>query len=223
MNNRTSLTVLGLFFSVLMLLPFSRFAELPILILSIYGMVAFFSKKLVFNSARFKVLTTVYLSYLLMILISSLDSYWLQKSWLVGLASFRFYLAACALLAFVKLEHFRLLINLITYFTLFIAFDAMVQYFVGFDIIGRESYPDRLNGIFGQHHAKLGPFIALLLPVVLIGLQDKKPVIRWVAVFAIIISVILSGTRSAWIMMVFTIIAYFFYHVKQMNYPNTIH
>jgi O-antigen ligase len=215
MNKRISFIVLILFFSVLFLLPFSRLSELPILILSILGLTSLFTTKTIFQSNRFKILTTVYLCYLVMILVSALDSYWPQKSFLVGLASLRFYLASCALLAYLKQKHFIILINLISYFIVFLAVDALFQYFAGFDLIGRYSYPGRLNGMFGEHHAKLGPLLALFFPIVLISLQNKKPLIRWLAVFVVSITILLSGTRSAWIMLLFTVFAYFFYHVKQ--------
>jgi O-antigen ligase len=215
MKVNQSLLVLILFFSVLLLLPFSRFAELPILILAIIGIIAFISNKVELQSSSFKLLSLVYLCYFTMIIISAIDSYWSDKTWLVGLASLRFYLATCALLAYLKAKHTRVLIILISYFTIFMAIDALIQYFLGYDLIGRESYPGRLNGLFGENHAKLGPLMALLFPISLIAFQNYKPTMRWIAVLSIIFSILLSGTRSAWIMMTFTIIAYFFYHVKQ--------
>ena len=215
MTNRMSLIILVLFFSTVILLPFSRLAELPILILSIIGISALIRKKVEIYSSRFKILSLVYFSYLIMILVSSTDSYWQQKTLLVGIASFRFFFAACAILTYIKKAHFKFLINLFAYFTILLSADALFQYFAGIDLIGKESYPGRLNGVFGKGHAKLGPLIALLFPLVLISLQDKKAWFRWLAVIIITISVILSGTRSAWIMLIFSITTYFFYHVKQ--------
>lgn len=207
--------IIGLFIGVLFLLPFSRLAELPILILSIIGIVLLIKQKIPFKSERIKTLTIVYFCYLFMILISAIDSYWPDKTFIVGLASLRFYLASLAIITVLKPHHFKLLINIIAMFALFLAIDALIQYFLGFDLIGRQSYPGRLNGIFGEDHAKLGPLLALLFPFLLISLQNTKTWIRWIAVLITLISVTLTGTRSAWIMLIFTSIVYFFYHIKQ--------
>lgn len=215
MLKNPSLIVTYLYLSVLVLLPFSRLAELPILILSIIGIIAVFKQKLNFQSPRVKVLNIVFFSYLIMILISSLDSYWTEKSLLVGFASFRFYFATLALLAFINKDHYKLLVQLVSLYTIFLALDALFQYFIGFNLIGRQSYPDRLNGMFGLHHAKLGPFLALLFPLVLITLKNHSKAFKWFAILAIVSSVLLSGTRSAWIMIIFTGLAYFFFFVKE--------
>jgi len=217
-ENRSFL-VLGLLVLVLILLPFSRFAELPILVLSLMGIYGLFVNwELLKSSKQFYILSTVIGCYFLMTIISSIDSYWQEKSIIVAFSSFRFYFATIALIIHLQSKHFYLLIKLVTAIIIFLSIDALFQYFVGFDIIGRESYEGRLNGIFGQHHAKLGPVLALLLPVTMIGLRHYPSLVRWISILVVIVVIILSGTRSAWIMMLFTLFAYWFHHVKKRRF-----
>jgi O-antigen ligase len=216
MNINRSLWVAALYLLVLVLLPFSRLAELPMLLLAgtgAYGLIKHWhTLKL---QPRFKILSVLFVSYFLLMAFSATDSYWQDKTIKVAIASFRFYFAGIALLVHVKAKHFPLLIKAIAVVALFWTLDAMIQYFVGVDLIGRSSYVDRLNGIFGQYHAKLGPVLALLLPVVMVALSGHNQIIRWLSILLMIIVIILSGTRSAWIMMVFILLAYWFHHVKQ--------
>jgi O-antigen ligase len=215
----SSKTVIGLFVSVIFLLPFSRYTELPLLILSLCGIFGLVrqSAKLV-QMPQFKILSIVFVSYFLMIIFSALDSYWQEKSFTIALASLRFYLAGIALLLYVDKKDIPWLFKLVTLLTLFWTIDALIQYIIGFDIIGRASYEGRLNGIFGEHHVKLGPLLALSLPIVMIAMRKLPSPMRWLSILLMIVVIILSGTRSAWIMMLFTLIAYWFHHVKQRRW-----
>jgi len=219
MNFNPSKTTLGLYISVLFLLPFSRLAELPILMLcliGIYGVIK--HRRLLLESSRFKILTLVFACYFLMVLISAVDSYWQEKSLMVALASLRFYLAGLALLIYVKHRDISWMMRVVGVLAIVWSVDAIFQYFVGIDFIGRASYPGRLNGVFGEHHAKLGPVLALLLPLTMIVLKQTHPAVRWFALFTLAMVILLSGTRSAWLMMFFSFFAYWFHHVKQRRF-----
>ena len=208
-----------LFLSVLVLLPFSRLAELPILILSILGVYSLVNQGIqVFKKPQIQILSIVYLCYFLMILLSAPDSFWQKKTLIVGVSSLRFYLATIAILVLTKNQDRKLIIPFITILIVLWTIDALIQYFVGFDLIGRETYPGRLNGIFGTDQVKLGPVIALLMPVVMIGLVQINSVVRWVLTLAMIAVIILSGTRSAWLMMMFVLFAYWLHHVKTRRF-----
>lgn len=208
--------VLGLYLLTIVLLPFSRYSELPILILAIMGIYGLSTGwKNIKSNPQFSLLSSVFLCYFFMVLISSTDSYWQQKTLVVAFSSIRFYLASVSLLIYIQTKHIKVLFKLIAFVAVFWAIDAIAQYFIGFDIVGRASYTGRLNGIFGENHVKLGPVLAFLLPMTMIGLNKQTPIIRWLAVFLIVLVVLLSGTRSAWIMAIVTLFAYWLHHVKQ--------
>ena len=216
MTDKRSLWVLGLLLSVIILLPFSRLAELPILFLSLTGIYACVSQwKTLKSNPQFHILTIVFGCYFLMVMISALDSYWQIKTLTVAIASMRFYLSTIALLIFIRSKHFPILIKSITIIVIFISFDALFQSYFDVDVIGRTSYEGRLNGVFGESHPKLGPVLALFLPVAMVGLRGYPSLARWICIVSAIVVIVLSGTRSAWIMMVFTLLAYWFYHVKK--------
>ena len=211
--------VLGLFISVLVLLPFSRLSELPILILAIIGIHGLYVNWRELKSNRkFRILSTVFSCYFLLIMVSAIDSYWFNKTIGVGFASIRFYLATIALVLYFETKYKGLLIKTIAAIVMFWAFDALFQYFVGVDLIGRSSYTGRLNGIFGEHHVKLGPVLALLMPIVMIALNNQHSFIRWLSIIVLILTIILSGSRSAWIMMLFVLLAYWLHHVKHRRF-----
>jgi O-antigen ligase len=219
MTDNRSYWVLGLFLSVIVLLPFSRLAELPILILSLMGVYGCISQWEKLKSyPQFYILSLVFGCYFLMIMISALDSYWQVKTVTVAVSSIRFYLSTIAVLIFIRPKHFSMLIKSITVIVIFISFDALFQSYFGVDVIGRASYEGRLNGVFGESHPKLGPVLALFLPVAMIGLRHYPSLVRWLCIVAAIVVIILTGTRSAWIMMIFTLLAYWFHHVKKRRF-----
>ncbi len=204
----------ALFFSMWVLLPFGRLAELPVLGLSIIGVyVLIHYRDLMFGSKTVRTFSICFGLYFLMLVVASLDSYWANKSWLITLSSLRFYFAGLALLFYLKDEHVhklqRWLLILVTFWTL----DALIQYVLGYDLFGITSYPGRLSGVFGMN-VKLGPILALLLPFVLMALRESRSIIRWLIVALLVLVIVLSGTRSAWLMMIFVLVTYWWFHVK---------
>lgn len=214
-----SMSVIILYILVLVLLPFSRLSELPLLVLSVMGIHAFITKyQELKRDSAFRLLTVIFLCYFGMIIVSAPDSYWRDKTLTVALASWRYYFSAIALLAYLQVRQRRMIISAISIIATIWAIDALLQYQLGFDLIGRESYPGRLNGVFGTHHVKLGPVLALLLPVLLAGTLNLHAGVRWLSVLSVIVVIILSGTRSAWLMMIFTLLAYWIHHVRHRRF-----
>lgn len=78
--------------------------------------------------------------------------------------------------------------------------DALVQLATGWSLGGAAS-PDRLSGIFGADHLKLGAMVAVLGVFLLQRTLElgKAPVA--LACLALLTVVLLSGTRAAWIML----------------------
>lgn len=218
---RREKVVVALLVSVLVLLPFSRLAELPIAILSLIGLWqlacsfhwrvllcrAVSRQRAFWSNPATWVLGVVYLGYLGMIVISAPDSYWPEKTWQVALASLRFWLAGVAvLIALRSRQAVELLIRYSGLVAAFWAVDALFQYVLGVDLIGRVSDPLRLSGIFGAGNAKLGPVLAFLLPFLLQASRSWVPVVRWFVVLAAVVVIVLTGTRSAWLMAAFVLL-----------------
>ncbi|TDR19592.1 O-antigen ligase family protein [Marinicella litoralis] len=204
-----------LFIAVIALLPFGRLSEIPILILGFWGsvhLVGHFSS--IKSQPWFKSFSWFYFAFLALSVISSLDSYWPEKSWLVSLSSIRFYLMGVLLLNHLKST--QMLVVLIRWVALLMfiwSVDALIQAGLGFNLLGQESYPGRLTGVFGQN-VKLGPVLALFLSLVLIQSYQFPQWMRWLLVPLVVVVILLSGTRSAWLMAAFVLAMFWWHHVK---------
>lgn len=208
--------MVALLVAVWAFLPFGRLSEIPVLILALMGISVTLKHRVILSKQPWFIgLTVLSGLYFLLTLFSALDSYWPQKSFTVSFASWRFYFMGVAVLWFSTLRQNRretraysaheisaLIIKIMAIMALFWSLDAMMQAILGYDLFARESYPGRLTGIFGDN-VKLGPVLALMLPMVLIWGRTQRRWIRWMAMLAMMVAILLSGTRSAWLMMIF--------------------
>ncbi len=206
--------ILILLVGVIFLLPFGRLSELPILILALGGafkLVVTWSD--IQQQSWFKPFSAVFFAYFLLAVISSFDSYWPDKSWLISLGSLRFYLAGIFVLYTADVKTMSKVMSLVTVIVVIWGLDACLQSLIGFNLLGQASYPGRLTGVFSDN-VKLGPVLALLLPIVLIQLCGQKVHWRWLITALVIVVILLSGTRSAWLMMLFVLLVFWWHHVK---------
>lgn len=217
------------------LLPFSRLSEIPVLILAMTGIVVTLRHRVILSKQPWFIGITVLSGlYFLLTLVSALDSYWPQKSLLVSFASWRFYFMGVAVLWFSTLKQSRretgaysakelsvLIGKIMAIVALFWCLDAIIQALLGYDLFARKSYPGRLTGIFGDN-VKLGPVLALMLPMVLIWAQQQNRWFRWLAFIAMLVAILLSGTRSAWVMMIFIWLLFTWQHLPQRRWQTML-
>ncbi len=226
---RREKAVVALLVSVVALLPFSRLVELPILLLSLLGLWqlvqslywrtvvrrAVKRQRVFWSNPAVWVLGVVFLSYLGMVSASAVDSYWPHKTWQVAVASLRFWLAGIAVVT--SLRSPAAIERLIGWTGLLAAFwivDALFQYFTGVDLVGRNTDALRLSGIFGAGHIKLGPVLAFLLPFLLAASRAWPAWLRAVILLAAVSVIALTGTRSAWLMAAFVLLAWWWRHTS---------
>ncbi len=207
--------VVLLFFSVLLLLPFSRLAEMPVLILALWGLMRLLrAPGAIWAQPALQAFTQVYLLYLLMVVMSALDSYWMQKSWTVAAASVRFWLMGLVVIPALQNKKARdLLLQCVGWLMMFWLLDAAWQFIHGSDMFGRAGHPQRLTGVFGNH-VKLGPTMAALMPFYLLWVSRFNAWLRWIGVLAYVAVVILAGSRSGWLMMLFVLLLFWWHHVQ---------
>lgn len=216
-NSRLESITLLLLFSVLLLLPFHRLYELPLLLLSGLGLWQLLSGKLSLKESPNRDFLWCFGLYFWLLLLASLDSAWPQKSWLITLSSVRFLLSGLAVLSLLKATTLRrYLPKMVSLLLLFWAFDAMLQYVFSADLFGIESYPGRLSGIFGNN-VKLGPVLALFLPLLLMFLSKQAAWKFWLGLTVCLLVIVLSGTRSAWLMSGFILLLWFFRQVRRQR------
>lgn len=212
--NRLHHLLIALYVGVIGLLPFGRLAEIPILILALWGLVIIVKhRNKIFQAHWFKTYSFLYAGYFIIVAVSAIDSYWSEKSWLICVSSLRFYLMGIVVLFYADKSLLNKISQWITVLIVFWVIDALLQSIVGVDLFGQISYPGRLTGIFGQN-VKLGPILALFMPVVIIQLCQYKAWLRWLLVPMMVLVILLSGTRSAWLMMVFVMLMFWWHHVQ---------
>jgi len=229
--------VVFLLVATVALLPFSRLAELPIVILSFMGLWqlarslywrallrrAVKRQRVFWSNPAVWVLAVVYLAYAWMVAASALDSYWPEKTWQVAVASLRFWLAGIAVVT--GLRSPAAIDWVIRWAGLLAAFwviDALFQYFVGFNLLGRETDALRLSGIFGAGHIKLGPVLAFLLPFLLAASRSWPVLLRVLVLLAAVSVIALTGTRSAWLMTAFVLLAWWWRHTSSRRWPTLL-
>ncbi len=188
----------------LILLPFSRSAEIALLILALAGPVCWWKNRHnpVFKQAM-HYLTWLFIAFALPLLISSLDSYEPQKSWQQSIASLRFYLASITVLViFSDVVRQQKLLRLLAAVILFWALDACLQFVTGYNFLGYPASTERLGGVFGDNIWFFGPTLAMLSPLALEWLWRQPR--RWLTVtgfMLIIAAILLSGMRAGWLLL----------------------
>lgn len=206
--------VIVLLLSIIALLPFGRLAEVPIIVMMFWGVYLLFKRfNALTKSSEFKSLSYAFLAYFSLTLISAIDSYWPEKSILIALASVRFYLMGLVVIYYASSSMLQQVIKWTVVLMVVWAIDAMIQNFMGHSLLGQISYPGRLTGVFGQN-VKLGPVLALMLPLVMIQMCSYQTWLRWLVVALMVLVILLSGTRSAWLMMGFVLLMFWWHHVK---------
>ncbi|MCX7554556.1 O-antigen ligase family protein [Marinicella sp. S1101] len=206
--------LVALLLAVVWLLPFGRLSELPILLMAFGGLWCLIQHhQTIRQQPWFKPFTLVFFAYFLMTAISSLDSYWPEKSWLITASAWRFYLLGVLVLFFSDEKTVPRLIFWLSVIVVVWVLDAGLQNMLGHNLLGLPSYPGRLTGVFGDN-VKLGPVLALFLPLLLIQLCQTKVQWRWLLTALVVVAVLLSGTRSAWLMMLFVLLLFWWHHTK---------
>lgn len=190
-----------LFFAAL---PFRRQMEIPLSLFALsLGVLAFKAelRKEIRTAARF--VLPVFLCIWIPMLISCFDSLDPDKSWAQTIPSLRFLAAALAIaVTFRDARSRELLLRLMTWLLLFWAADGYFQLAFGHDVFGIPMNEDRLNALFYTRYQYYGPTLAFLSPLALDYMRRNWRKGAWILGFAFIFgAVLISGMRSAWVMM----------------------
>lgn len=200
--------VLLLLSAVPALLPFSRAAELPVLIGASVGVVALMRRPAELTATpAARALLLALAAYALAALSSAVDAVDAGKSWSTALGTLRLLAFALGVLALAEraladgVAPFRLSAALVWVGALPVLFwtaDALVQTVTGVSLGGTLD-ADRLSGIFGADDLKLGPLLPVLTPLLLWPLLDAPRIALALAWLALLVVVLLAGARAGWI------------------------
>ena len=206
--------------SFLLLLPFSRSAELPMFVMAILGGVLVWKhgRKAAWEGGA-RTFSLLFLCIWVPIVLSVPDSLWFKKSLSTALTYPRIYLAGIYLIWMLREDLARQrLLKLSAWLLLFWVFDALVQAIVGYDLLGY-AYPERLNGLFGPHDWKLGLTLAMLSPVVweYVSRQGAKwqLALAWLGTAAV---VLLASNRQSWIVFAIATLLWAWVYARRLGF-----
>jgi O-antigen ligase len=188
-----------LIFSSLLLFPVARSVELPVLIMTIGGGVLLYKQGWAFyRQPAVKFFTLLFACVWLPMLISLPDSYDLKASGGAVAGFIRLYLSGLFIIwALRDPKQASLLVKLLAWLTAFWVVDALFQAATGHDLFGFAQIPARLNGVFGEHHLKLGNALPVLAPFLILALR-RNTLLMVLATILTGAVVILAGSRGGW-------------------------
>jgi len=188
--------------AVLVLLPVGRSAEAPLALGALAGLVLTWrSRDTLAANAGLRLAALLFACYWLPALISAPDSVASSKSWSTVATLLRFLpFAAFAVLALRDARVWPRIVQAVAAVLVLWLLDAWVQAFTGYSLAGAAE-KERLSGIFGAGNLKLGPVLAVLAPFLLVAARDAFGLRGLVVAFVfMLVPVLLSGERAAWLM-----------------------
>jgi len=202
------------------LLPFARLAEIP---LSAFALSLLFVARNSERRARMRAAATfivpLFLCYWVPMLLSTFDSFDLQKSTVQTLAALRYLAAALALSVLLEAPSSReRVLRWTAWLLVFWSIDAFVQLFLGRDLFGIAMHPDRLNALFVKKYQFFGPTLAMLSPLVLEHARRNWRPWAWALSFALLLgAVMIAGMRAGWLTMALVLATYMLLLLKREN------
>lgn len=189
-----------LIFTSLLLLPVGRAVELPMLIMSISGIILIRRhRSIIFKHPAQKLFGMLFLCIWLPILFSLADAVNTYKTASTALTFPRLYLAGVFVIWTLEDQRQRnLLLRLAAILVAFWVFDALIQAIRGVNLFGFHYVSSRLNGVYGEHHLDLGVALPTLAPLLLIPLRRNL----WLLLIATLLTgvvVLLAGSRGGWV------------------------
>ena len=190
----------ALIFSCFLLFPFSRSVELPVLIMTVYGVVlAFQQGRSLVQMPAIRLFSLLALCIWIPMLLSFPDTYSVKKTGGTILVFFRLYFTGLFVIwALQDEQRVKLLVKLLAGLAAFWVADALFQAVVGHDLLGFAQIPSRLNGVFGETDWSLGVALPVLVPFLLLALRNK-PWLMGGAFVASTIVVLMAGSRGGWV------------------------
>lgn len=198
----------GLLLAVPLLLPFSRAAELPVLLGALAGAwLGVRHRGAWLQSQPARTLLLALGAYTLAALLSAPDAVAPDKTWATAAAALRLLAFGLGVLGLLDLALAAgiapavLAQRLVWVAALPLALwviDALVQGATGWSLGGGLD-ADRLSGIFGADDLKLGPLLPALSPLLLWPLLGARRWLLALAWIAVLVVVLLAGSRAGWV------------------------
>ncbi|HIB85486.1 MAG TPA: O-antigen ligase family protein [Chromatiaceae bacterium] len=207
-NNRFTTITAGLVVCACAMLPFSRSVEIPMALLTFIGLYFGVTEPALRANHAIRQFSVIFLLFFVPMLLALPDAVNLEISAAKTLVAIRYYLAGITIIFFLRSDVKRVF-PWISAILIIWSVDAFIQVYTGTDVFGYHYSGGRINGMFGglKDGLKLGWGIVIFFPVCLVWFIDR---FSWpVTLFLggiIFYALVLSGTRSAWVVGILEII-----------------
>jgi len=196
--------------SCLLLLPFGRLVELPVLVMAVWAVVLIVreGRSMVWRGGA-KLFTLVFLAFWIPAVLSAFDAVNVGKTLRTVLTLPRLYLAGIFIIHFLATpEAWRRFLKWSAWVLVFWLGDAILQALVGVDLFGFERIPQRLNGLFGDK-LKLGIVLAVFSPLLFeYARHTWSRKVCWLLSLTTLVVLLLAGSRAGWVMFAVLLGAY---------------
>lgn len=205
----------GLLAGFLLLLPFSRWSELPFSLLALSAPWLLWQQREVIRNdpalrRHLRLILWLGLAWCVPMLLSAIDSVAADKSWTQGMAALRLPLfAVSVLLLLTTAQQWRWLSTLLAVIIGFWVIDGLMQAATGSNLLGMAANGQRLGGIFGADIWFFGPTLAMLSPLLLEPLWRRRNKLWFLAALLLVVLVVLlAGMRAGWLLLPLLVIIY---------------
>lgn len=199
---------LWLVLAPLVLLPFGRASEAPIVVMAIAGLVLAARGRIRWNDPATRLAVALFACYWLPTLLSAFGAVAPERTGSTVATTLRFLpLALFVVWAMRDEAHWPRLVAVAGFVVALWALDAWVQAFTGFSL-GGPAEKERISGIFGAGNLKLGQTLAALSPFALFAARmrfGRRGLVVAMALLAL--PILLAGSRAAWLSYAIVLVA----------------
>jgi len=202
--------------SFLLLVPFGRLSNIPMMIMCFMGIRLLFFRKINFHQKEYRLFSFVFLCFFVPILCSLPDA--VNRGSVVSVAGFygSYFFSGIYVINTLSRDivRQRSLLKICSCLLIFCVSDALIQSLLGWDLLGFEVSSPFLNGIFGTKTPKLGIYLAALFPFCLVY---SCRYYHWLVWFFLLIGtsavVFMSGRRTGWVILFVIILLFIFWQI----------
>jgi O-antigen ligase len=191
-----------LLLAAIVALPFERLMELPMVILSLWGLGLVISQQVDWRSPAVRFLLAAYVCFALPMLLSLPDAVEQKRSVASTIGTLRYLLSSLAVVTLLAEPPRRVLIG-VAVVVLFWSFDGILQAVLGYNIFGYGMSRGYVNSVFGEDdNLKLGFALACLFPLLTMALRERLAGLRlFASLLPPVATILLTGKRQAWLML----------------------
>jgi O-antigen ligase len=191
-----------LVWSCLVLLPFGRLVEIPVLLMTAAGLVLLVRERdTLLAWPQLRTFAFVFAAMWLPILISLTDAVNPERTAVIALNHLRFFFSGVFMIwALADAPARERLLHLAGWLLVLWIVDAGVQSVFGVDLLGRGKAGEHITGMYGSTSRKLGTTLGVIVPLLWVFVQRRfSPWVLLAALLASILVLLSAGARAAWI------------------------